>query len=1002
MRALTLAILALLPLVPAAVPAAPAGPATEAPIYIAFLWHMHQPIYWPYENILQTDAYGRYDYSVVDIHNQRVGPYTSWPKDAVEKGVTAGMGHFGTQVSLTGSLIENLDDLEAGGNVNFQGWKNPWNAIRAQSTALGHPRMDLVGFGYHHPLMGLIEPVDLRRQIQAHRARLSGEIAGGYSRGMFPPENAFTPRMIPALEAEGIDWVLVDNIHFDRAARGYPFSTAGNLVEPNPADVRDPDPGDWVQLTDLWAPTRISGGWGHRPHYVQYRDPATGEATRLIAVPADRYMGNEDGRGGFGALLYDQVMSQLAAYNTDPAHPLLVVLHHDGDNYGGGTESYYHSNFQAFVDWLAANPARFVCTTVEDYLEMFPPDTADVIHVENGSWSGADNGDPEFKKWLGDPASDGYSPDRNSWAVVTAARNFVLTAEQIAPAASGTLDAWHDLLNAEASDYWYWDGAQDGIWDSHPTRAANQAVAHAQPVVAGGADLTGPSLFVPQREPYNPGGTEWTIAQPSDFEVWTYAFDVSGLSSVTLKYRLDDDGVLGVDAAANDTYAGGTGGGPWTSVACTASDLASRTDPLPLYRAQRYAASITGLTDALVDYHVEALDTRGNLSRSPIQHVRVGTGGGSGGTGVSWSPAAPAEDDSITITVGGVTQPARLHWGVNGWQLPIAAYRPAGTILYGGTGPAVQTPFNIVDGSLRITLGPFDDPAQAVAMLDFVLYYESGTWDNNGGADWHVTVSGGGGGARVYVMDGALDADVPLACTNGGVDLYLDWNGTELYAATQAAGAVGQDVFLFFAALRGDPWLAPWAKTGQVGAWSAYLANENGNNWCGWYDPSGAVDEAAGTVREGTIDLAGEYGSVPASVFVAVGRYGTADGGTLLAQACAGNGDANLDAAEYHEFVLTPAGVTPGASAEGLRLLPVSPMPVRAGASLGFVLPRESAVRLEVFDTRGRLVARLLDGWLAAGRHQARWDAATLASGVYFVRLRAAGESRTRRAVVIR
>jgi hypothetical protein len=984
-------------------PLAPAASATQPPIYVAFLWHMHQPIYWPYETVLETDARARYSYSVAAIHDQRAGPYTNWPSDAVGKGIAAGMGHFGAQVSLTGSLVENLDNLEAGGDGGFQGWKNPWNALRSQSTALGNPRLDLVGFGYHHPLMGLLETVDLRKQIQAHRARLAAGFPGGYSRGLFPPENAFTPRMIPALRAEGIEWVLVDNIHFDRAATGYPFSTAGNLYEPNPADVRDANPGDWVQLTGLWAPTAISGGWGHRPHYAQYRDPSSGQLSRMVVVPADRYMGNEDARGGFGALLYDAVMSQIEPYNTDAAHPLLIVLAHDGDNYGGGTESYYHGNFQAFVDWLAANPSRFVGTTVEDYLEMFPPDTTDIIHVEAGAWSGADNGDPEFKKWLGDPAADGYSPDRNSWAVVTAARNVVLTAEQIAPAATGTLEAWHDLLNAEASDYWYWDGAQGGIWDSHPTRAANQAVAHALPVVAGGTDLTGPTIFVPQREPYNPGGTEWTIAQSSDFEVWTYVHDLSGLASVTLRYRLDEDGALAVDAPANDTYAGGDGVGTWTAVTCTANDIASRTDPLPVCRAQRYAARVTGLTNRLLDYYVEAVDGHANVSRSPIQHVWVGAGGGSGGTGVGWSPTAPTASDSITIRVGGVTQAARLHWGVNGWQLPSAAYRPAGSILYNGTGPAVQTPFNVVNGDLVITLGPFGDPGQAVTTLDFVLYYESGTWDNNGGADWHVPVSGGTGPGTVYVMDGALDAGAELVCNDGGVSLYLGWNGTQLYAATQAAGSVGQDVFLFVAGTPGALAAAPWAKSGQVAAWSAFLGNESGNNYCGWTDQQGAVGKAAGAVLEGTLDLAGEFGGVPDRVHVAVGRYATANGGALQAQACAGNADANLDAGEYHEFVIDrTSAVAPGAPTGALQLLPVSPTPVRSGASIGFVLPREGEARLEVFDTRGRLVARLADGRLPAGRHRVRWDAAALESGVYFVRLRAAGECRTRRAVVIR
>ncbi|MDD2717938.1 MAG: hypothetical protein PHW04_18775, partial [Candidatus Wallbacteria bacterium] len=28
----------------------------KKPVYIAFLWHMHQPIYWPGENIMQTSS----------------------------------------------------------------------------------------------------------------------------------------------------------------------------------------------------------------------------------------------------------------------------------------------------------------------------------------------------------------------------------------------------------------------------------------------------------------------------------------------------------------------------------------------------------------------------------------------------------------------------------------------------------------------------------------------------------------------------------------------------------------------------------------------------------------------------------------------------------------------------------------------------------------------------------------------------------------------------------
>ncbi len=91
---------------------------SESPkIYIAFLWHMHQPIYYPYENIVETQQSGVYSFSLYDVHLSRTGPYTNWPKNAVQKGINEDMSHFGAQVSFSGSLIENLNNLEQSGVV---------------------------------------------------------------------------------------------------------------------------------------------------------------------------------------------------------------------------------------------------------------------------------------------------------------------------------------------------------------------------------------------------------------------------------------------------------------------------------------------------------------------------------------------------------------------------------------------------------------------------------------------------------------------------------------------------------------------------------------------------------------------------------------------------------------------------------------------------------------------------------------------------------------------
>lgn len=75
----------------------------QRPIYIAFLWHMHQPIYWPGESVVQTINSNRYPFSVADVFNSRTGPYTSWPNNAVRNGHNARLANFGASVSFSGS-----------------------------------------------------------------------------------------------------------------------------------------------------------------------------------------------------------------------------------------------------------------------------------------------------------------------------------------------------------------------------------------------------------------------------------------------------------------------------------------------------------------------------------------------------------------------------------------------------------------------------------------------------------------------------------------------------------------------------------------------------------------------------------------------------------------------------------------------------------------------------------------------------------------------------------
>jgi len=65
------------------------------------------------------------------------------------------------------------------------------------------------------------------------------------------------------------------------------------------------------------------------------------------------------------------------------------------------------------------------------------------------------------------------------------------------------------------------------------------------------------------------------------------------------------------------------------------------------------------------------------------------------------------------------------------------------------------------------------------------------------------------------------------------------------------------------------------------------------------------------------------------------------------------------------------------------------PNPFNASTSIGFHLPVAGVVTLKIFDIRGNEVATVLDGEKSAGDHRLLFDAADLASGVYFYRIEA-------------
>lgn len=79
-----------------------------------------------------------------------------------------------------------------------------------------------------------------------------------------------------------------------------------------------------------------------------------------------------------------------------------------------------------------------------------------------------------------------------------------------------------------------------------------------------------------------------------------------------------------------------------------------------------------------------------------------------------------------------------------------------------------------------------------------------------------------------------------------------------------------------------------------------------------------------------------------------------------------------------------------------LRLEALFPNPFRTAVTVRYTLPAPAHVRLAIYDLLGRRIALLVDGLQSAGEHVTTWKPASLAAGLYLVRLEAAGRSEAR------
>jgi hypothetical protein len=131
----------------------------------------------------------------------------------------------------------------------------------------------------------------------------------------------------------------------------------------------------------------------------------------------------------------------------------------------------------------------------------------------------------------------------------------------------------------------------------------------------------------------------------------------------------------------------------------------------------------------------------------------------------------------------------------------------------------------------------------------------------------------------------------------------------------------------------------------------------------------------------------------------------TGGSGAIVAWTDSRNGtDTDIYAMQVLEVVATGVGDGPDG---GFVLAHSGPNPARLSVGLRFTTPGEAAVRLSIFDPRGRLVRVLESGERPAGRYSTSWDlrdqsGRPVGAGLYFAKLEVGGRSLVEKVVTLR
>jgi len=453
--------------------------------------------------------------------------------------------------------------------------------------------------------------------------------------------------------------------------------------------------------------------------------------------------------------------------------------------------------------------------------------------------------------------------------------------------------------------------------------------------------------------------------------------DLSSLLASTYLGGSADEGSVSIDAdGAGNLYVGGATGSSDFPATPSAYDTAYAGGAGATEGGDFFVTKLSGgLTEILASTFV------GGAGYEAARRLRVDAVGDPWMCGLSASadfPVTPGAYDSIMdgghvyggdaclFRLDGTLETLAASTFLGGerddWGIDIAFTGEGGVFLYGSFSSAG---FPHTPGAADTVYAPAGDESDAfVARFDGDLAsLVACTYFGGGAADWANALLYDGAG-RIFLAGPTRSTD--LAVAPGAYD--PDYNGHDAYF-------VG-DVFL--ARLRAD-------LTARDAC--TYLGGSR-DEW-----PLDMIRDGSGNILVAGLTQSGDFPFTPGAYDTSFNGSGNEDGFLCL-----------FDSLFLSDAVSVGGG---GAAPVRIRLGPNRPNPFNPVTTIRFLLPRRADAELSVYDAAGRRVRALVRGGRDAGEHLAVWDGRDDAGrpvgpGVYFCRLRAGGEERRRKMVLLK